>query len=415
MSLKSFIKNFIKRKGISVGISSLVEKVGGFLLVIIATRVLSKSDFGLLTYANTTLVFLIPFIGFGVHQALIRYGALANSQLEKRKLFIFTLKRGLLFSVIITLFVLLSAPFLTINIKGANIYLLILSFQFVSLFIFEMIRIYSRLLNLNKLYAQITNLKTIFLVLLAFLLSISFGSIGFAIALTIAPLLISLIYLKKLKLIGFNERFQLNIPFKKFFLYGLYTSLGGVLSQLLYAIDILMIGNIVKDETIIALYKVSNIIPFSLLILPVIFIKTDFVLIANKSRTDKKYIKNYYLNYLKLFSVISGLFLLLFYFFSSDLMLLFGTDYQETSLMKIFVIGVVGALLFRIPLGNILSAVGLAKINAINSLVILILNCIFSYIFILKYGAIGAAIVTASLMWFSGFLSLFFFIKFIKK
>ena len=88
MSFKNFMHNFIKRKGIIVGISSIIEKIGGFFLVLIATRLLTKSDFGLLTYANTILVFLIPFIGFGLHQALIRYGAIATSQLEKRKLFI---------------------------------------------------------------------------------------------------------------------------------------------------------------------------------------------------------------------------------------------------------------------------------------------------------------------------------------
>ena len=39
----------------------------------------------------------------------------------------------------------------------------------------------------------------------------------------------------------------------------------------------MLIGNIIKDETSIALYKVSNILPFSILILPIVFIKTDFV------------------------------------------------------------------------------------------------------------------------------------------
>ena len=107
--------------------------------------------------------------------------------------------------------------------------------------------------------------------------------------------------------------------------------------------------------------------------------------------------------------------LLFFYLFSSNLILVFGVSYNDSMLMMIFTIGVVGALLFRIPLGNILSAVGLSKINAINSFVILVLNVVFSYFFILNYGALGAAIVTAFLMWFSGFLSLFYFIKFMKK
>ena len=83
--------------------------------------------------------------------------------------------------------------------------------------------------------------------------------------------------------------------------------------------------------------------------------------------------------------------------------------------MMVFTFGVIGALLVRIPLGNMLSAIGLAKENAINSFIILVLNCILSYIFIKKSGVEGAAIVTASLMWLSGFLSLLFFILFLRK
>ena len=154
------------------------------------------------------------------------------------------------------------APILTSNLKEATIYLYILSFQFISLFLFEIIRIYARLLNLNKLYSQITNVKTFFLVLLAFLLSINFGSIGYVVALSIVPFFISLFYLRKLKLIGFSEEIQLKSSFKSFFIYGLSTSLGGILSQLLYAIDILLIGNLIKDESSIALYRVSNCVAF---------------------------------------------------------------------------------------------------------------------------------------------------------
>lgn len=415
MNFKSFIFNFLKRKGIQVAVSSIVEKVGGFFLVIIATRLFTKNDFGLLTYANTVLVFLIPFIGFGVHQGLLRYGALQKSQLEKKKLFRFTLTKGLKYSVVLAILIVVLAPLITANLKGSRIYLYILSFQFISLFLFEIIRIYARLLNLNKLYAQITNIKTLCLVILAYLLSLSFGSIGYALALSVVPFLIALYYLKKLRLIGFLEKIKLEGSFKNFFLYGLYTAFSGVLSQLLYAVDILLLGNIIKDEAGIALYKVSNVLPFSLLILPIIFIKTDFVTITNKAKTDTQYIKDYYLNYLKFFSFVSMAILLFFYLFSDNLILIFGESYNDSRLMIVFTIGVVGAILFRIPLGNILSAIGLAKINAINSFIILGLNIVFSYLFIINFGTIGAALVTSFLMWFSGFLSFFFFIKFLKK
>ena len=83
--------------------------------------------------------------------------------------------------------------------------------------------------------------------------------------------------------------------------------------------------------------------------------------------------------------------------------------------MLIFSFGVMGALLLRIPLGNILVAVGWPKINALNSFIILILNLIFSYIFITRNGLVGAAVVTASMMWLSGILSLIAFVWYLKE
>ena len=90
MNFKSFIYNFLKRKGIEVGLSSVVEKLGGFFLVIIATRLLSKNDYGLLTYANTILVFLIPFIGFGVHQGFTSLWGFSKFTSREKKNYLFS-------------------------------------------------------------------------------------------------------------------------------------------------------------------------------------------------------------------------------------------------------------------------------------------------------------------------------------
>ena len=86
-----------------------------------------KEEFGLITYANTALVFIIPFIGFGIHQGLIRYGSLSGSQLVKKYLFNVTLKKGLKFSLVLTLFIIALTPIISYNLKESKIYLLILS------------------------------------------------------------------------------------------------------------------------------------------------------------------------------------------------------------------------------------------------------------------------------------------------
>lgn len=415
MSLTHFIKDFIKRKGITVGFASAIEKIGGLLMVLIATHLIPKEEFGLITYANTTLLFLIPFIGFGMHQGLIRYGSLTGSQILKKHLFFITFKKGLFFSLLLVIIIVLLSPVITYNLKDSRLYLFVLSVQLVSLFVFEMLRIYARLINLNKLFAQMGIAKAFVLVSFAFVLTIGFNGMGYAISLAFSPLLISVYYLYKLKLFSFKINTVPHFNFKEYLNYGLFTSLAGVLSQFLYAIDLILIGNIL-NEAAVAEYKVAFVLPLSVLFLPLVFVQTDFVKIASKSETDKTFIKNYYLNYLKIFSVISVLTILFFYFFSNYIMLLFGKAYDNKSnLMFIFSLGIMGALLFRVPLGNILSAIGWPKINALNSLVVLIFNVIFSYIFIHRNGIIGAAYVTSAMLWLSGLLSLVAFMYYVVE
>lgn len=407
MSLTHFIKDFIKRKGITVGFASAIEKIGGLLMVLIATHLIPKEEFGLITYANTTLLFLIPFIGFGMHQGLIRYGSLTGSQILKKRPFLKVIKKRCFFNI--------CEPVITYNLKDSRLYLFVLSVQLVSLFVFEMLRIYARLINLNKLFAQMGIAKAFVLVSFAFVLTIGFNGMGYAISLAFSPLLISVYYLYKLKLFSFKINTVPHFNFKEYLNYGLFTSLAGVLSQFLYAIDLILIGNIL-NEAAVAEYKVAFVLPLSVLFLPLVFVQTDFVKIASKSETDKTFIKNYYLNYLKIFSVISVLTILFFYFFSNYIMLLFGKAYDNKSnLMFIFSLGIMGALLFRVPLGNILSAIGWPKINALNSLVVLIFNVIFSYIFIHRNGIIGAAYVTSAMLWLSGLLSLVAFMYYLKS
>jgi len=415
LSLAHFIQDFIKRKGISVGFSSAIEKIGGLLMVLIATHFISKDEFGLITYANTTLLFLIPFVGFGIHQGLIRYGSLTGSQIVKKQLFFITLKKGLVFSLILVFAIVLLSPLITYNLKDSRLYLFVLSVQLVSLFVFEILRIYARLINLNKLFAQMGIVKTILLVSFALVLTLGFNGIGYAVSLALVPLFVSLYYLFKLKLFPIEITNVPQFNFKEYLNYGLFTSLAGVLSQFLYAIDLILIGNLLHEEAV-AEYRVAFVLPLSVLFLPIVFIQTDFVKIASKSETDKTFIRNYYLNYLKIFSVISVLTVLVFFFFSDYIMLLFGKAYNdESNLMFIFSLGIMGALLFRVPLGNILSAVGWPKINALNSLIVLVFNIVLSYIFIKKDGIIGAAYVTSAMLWLSGILSLLAFIYYLKS
>jgi len=416
LNLKQFIQDFKKRKGFSILLSSVYEKLAGFLFVIIATNLLSKSDFGSISYANSLLDFLFPFIGFGIHQSLLRFGAISNSQLKKRQLFQYSFYKGLKYSLLMLVFVIVVAPLVTKNIEKSLTYLLILSLQLLGLFGYELIRIYAQLLNLNNLFVKVTVFKTSLQLVFIFLTTIFFGPIGYVIAISLSPILIVIYFNYYLKLSKKYDSTNEIINRKQFLQYGMYTSFSGVISQLMYATDIILIANILKDELQLAQYKVSNIVPFSFLFIAVAFLKTHIVNIAHHSVENKEYIKNYYINYLKIFSVLSVIIVLFSMLFYQPILFIFGKHYtNDFGLMHIFTFGVIGAILLRIPLGNILAAMGWVKVNTVNSLIIAVLNLILSYVAIEHFGIIGAAYVTSGLLWLSGVFSLIAFIFYLKR
>lgn len=415
MSAKNFIQSFIQRKGIWVLLSSYFAKAATFLISIFVARYLAKEEFGAITYAATIISFVAPFKGFGIHQGFLRFASISNSQIDKKFYLQKTLALGLKYTGIIIGALLILSTFITNNLSNAFLYLVLLSLQLIGLFLIDTLKIYTRVIGLNKLFSSVVFWNNLTLVIGAISLTYLFGGLGYITALVLLPVVVGIVLLFKLNALQ-NIKPRVSLNKKEFINYGLFMSIGGVLSQLLYAVDIMLIANILKESSLVAEYKVANIIPFSLLILPVAILTTDYVKISNEAEKDRSSIWKYYGAYLKIMSLISVGIIAFFYFCSDYLMLLFGEQYNNhNNLMFIFSIGVVGALLFRIPLGNILAAVGWPKINALFSLVILLINLVAGYYCVTKFGVFGAAYTTIALMWCSGILSLFALIYYVKS
>ncbi len=397
--------------------SVLFAKLVNFLVAVIVIRLISKEEYGLIAYGLTILSFLAPFVGAGVHQGLARFGSISRGQLHKKVLFRYAFRKGLKYTFLLIALVITFSPFLDKILEGSAIFLALLSFQMLSLFLLQMIQIYCRLLYLNKLFAQIDMLNSFILLITVIVLSSLFGGIGYVVSLVIVPVLISgyFLYLLKPHKVSGLAMLSANINQFEFMSYGLYQSAGSLIAQLLFAVDILIIGIVLQSAEMVAQYKASNILPFSFLIIASAVLSTDYVKLARASEENTVFLKTYYSSYFKLFGIFGMAIIVFFYFSSGWLMKIFGAQYQgHPSLMFIFSIGVCGAILFRIPMGNILSAIGWPKTNALFSVIILILNLIANYFMILKYGIEGAAITTSALMWLSGLLSFGAFIYYLK-
>ena len=370
----------------------------------IALQFIDNTALGIVLFSYNIILFLLPISGLGLSQSLIRFSALSNDAEDRNSIFLYVLKYGLLSSIGMILLVIISSLFIPFDFKDGHFYMIFLSFLIIPNFLLEIIKGQLRLNHDNKNFAYSDFLYSIIFVLSITVLTYYLKEIGYIIALLITPLLTSLFFIKKLKVnVKKIKRIpELNFAFWK---YGFFASLSNVITQLLFVIDILLIGYLIKDPEMITNYRYISLIPFSLLFLPRVFINTDFVTFTEKIY-DKNYILEYIKSYMLLFLIISVSLIIGSYFFGSLVLRLLDDSFAiYGSIFFILMVGISGILIFRGLFGNLLSSIGKANINYYIASGALLFNIISNYYLIPLYGIKGAAITSAILMWVTGVTS----------
>lgn len=413
-SIKQFIQNFFSRSGTYVFSAAIFARILSFVASWIVLKLVSNDELGVVLFAYNIIIFLVPISGFGLHQSLIRYGALVKTDEEKNSLFVYVFKKGITASLLLILVVIGVSFFINFKFENTFTYIVVLSFIILPTFLFEIIRAQFRLKHNNKAFAFTEFVHSFILLVSVIVLSYYFKEIGYAIALLITPLITSVLFFKKLN-INFAATIKLPIIDFSFWKYGFFASLSNVVTQLLFVIDIILIGYLLEDTAMITNYRYISLIPFSLLFLPRVFMATDFVAFTEKI-FNKKYIANYIKSYMLLFFVISILMLVFCWLFSKEILSLLDPAFVEfTDTFLILMLGITGIFIFRGLFGNLLSSIGKAHVNYYISSFALLLNVASNYYLIPKYGILGAAITSSILMWFTGILSVIVFYILYKK
>ncbi len=412
--LKIFFTEFFNRSGLHILVSTILARILSFFASWIALQFIPNFELGLVIYAINIISLIIPISGFGASQGLLRYGALLESDAEKDQLFVYVLKKGSIFSVLLIVLIILFSSFLTNNLSETKPYLIAVSFTIFTLFLMDNLKVQFRILHKNKLFAKTEIVYNILLVLMVFLGSYFFKENGYVLAIILTPLLTFFIFLPKLRLkVTSLQKFQ--NPDFAFWKYSFFTSLANVATQLLIVLDIVLIGSILKNPEMVTIYKYVSLIPFSILFLPRVILTTDFVALT-KNYTNKAYIHNYIKNYFYLFFFISISVIVFTFIFSEFILGFFGEEFKEYTLtFRVLIIGISAILMLRGLFGNLLSVIGKAFINYWISVIAIIINLISNYILIPKYGILGATITSAIIMWITSILSVVLFYYHYKK
>lgn len=403
------INNFIDKKGLYVFGSSLISKLCSFFTSIILIRVLSPQDFGVLSYALSSMAFFIPFSGGGMQHSFLRFAPLSKEIKFRNSLFFLSLYKGLILSLGIFIILYLCIPWLSSSWPYSERYFYVLGFYLFGFFIIDLVKNRFRVENNNKTYARIEATSAVIVFVLGGLMAYFFGALAYLFALVSVPIILGLFYL--------NDRTTslVQIP-DNYISYGLWVGIGAIASQLMYSLDIFLIGRILQDSQQVALYKTASIIPIALFFIPNSYISTHYTELSS-NYSNKIFLQTFTNGYIRIFSKIS-LILCCILFLSSEFIieLFFGKSYLDSiPSFKILIFGIMGAFMLRIPFGNILAAVGKSQWNALVSFVMLLLNGFLNYFAIAAWGINGAAIVTSLLLWFSGLISYLLYLYYIKR
>jgi len=409
-----YIKNFLNRSGSYVFLATILGRVLSFIASWIALKFIENDALGVVLFAYNIILFVIPISGFGLHQSLIRYGALAKSSEDKDSILAYVFKKGIVACLVLIIIVISISLFINFKFENTLFYVVLLSFTIIPSYLLEIIRAQFRLQHNNKSFAFTEGVQSIILLLSVLVLSYLYKELGYAIALLLTPLLTSIIFFKSLNINNLIYK-KIKVINFQFWKYGFFASLSNVVTQLLFVIDILLIGFILSNTEMVTNYRYVSIIPFSLLFLPRVFIATDFVAFTEKIY-DAQYIFKYIKSYVLFFTVVSILVILFSWLFSVEILGLLDKEFTQFSdTFIILMIGICGIFILRGLFGNLLSSIGKAHLNYYIATLALVINICANFYLIPKYGIKGAAITSAILMWFTGLLSYLLFIKLYKK
>lgn len=405
-SLQNFISDFFKNKGQHIFLSLLIAKICAFAGSLFIIRILPESEFGTISIVASVFAIFAPFSGFGSQQSLLRFGSISDDLSEKISLSKYLLKQGLIYQLLLSGLFLGIAFFYVDKYEDIFYIFLLFGFRLIGFYFLNHIQAEFRVFGNNRGFARLTNVVNVLGVILLLLLSYFYGLKGYLIAIAFTPFL-ALLWFRKEQYISISETFSFEK--KDLWKYGFYASGTALISDTLFSADVLMLSFLL-NESAVANYKVAILIPANITFLALTFMQSDFPVLA-KNYKNRDFLKDYVLNYYKIFIPLAFIIFLVGFVFKNQLLtVVFSERYADNTFSFVLLLGAFcGNMLLRNLYGNLLSAVGMMKMNTIISVLTLILLVIFSFIFVSKYGVTGMAVSLSLSMFFGGIMLAFSF------
>lgn len=418
--LKS-IKKHIKNGFLHVFGAGTINKIVSLCSSIFIVRVLSTDDYGMYSYVINIVNMFMLFNGFGTLTGLMQYGSMADDTYKRNGFFRYGMHIGIVANIMASGLIILYALLVPHKIDGAQFYLIIAalipSFRYIN----DSIPTYLRTENENKKYGNLYTFNSMLLLALMLGLAYLFGVGGAIVSryiTNILTIIIGLIICANFRVIFSKKQYaQISKNEKRDFLkYSITTCFNNAVSQLLYNIDVFVIGIVIGTTSSIASYKVATTIPFGLTFISISII-TYFYPIFVKKRMDINWISRNYKKLLLVLGAVNGVIALVCLILAPYIIsIIFGNQYLDAVIcFRILIVGYWVSSTFRILSGNVLDMLLKVRVNFVISMIAGIANIILDIMLIKFWGSIGAAIATCSIYLLTAIMSNGYIVYHFKK
>lgn len=398
--IKSAVKALLAKGFFHIVIGNTLVKCVSLCSAILLPRILvPESIYGMLGTVDNVNSYLILANGLGLANSVLRFCAMKETLEEKTAIFRFCLKFGIVADGLITLIFVPILLFTTLfsggNYGASKYYILVACLIPMFTYIQEVAMLYMRANLMNKAYSKISVLYTIlyagFQVLLALFFSLNGVFIGRYIALSITAAVCFWMLMrnknlsKESVLLSKEEK-------KKIILYGVGTMITNSFSLIMPYNETLVVNLVLENLDATAYYKAASMIPSNLQFIATSVVVFIFPYFAKKTGQWLWIRKKSLLVILGMLAIMVPIMAVGYLLSPYIILWIYGENYAPAiEIMKPMWIAFGINAIVRIPLGNILAALGELKFNIILSAFICVIHFALDYFFITTMGIGGAA------------------------
>lgn len=409
----------LKKGAFHILMGGFLNKFVSLFGSIIIVRLLTKQEYGILSYIENLYSYAFVIAGMGLSNSILRYVVLSKEIDEKKSYFHYALKNGFIFNIglvlIASIISLLYPHGESFEIAKFLLIIMLLELPFQDIVNDELF--FERAMFSNERYSYFSIITTILLLIGRIIGAILFGIKGIVILQVILYILISFILFKSINKKYFKQTNN-NVSIstekaKEINIYSLQYMITNGFWTIFMLNDVFLIGLFCQDPIVLAEYKVAYVLPGCMSILSGAigtFVSPYFV----QNENNLSWIKaNFWRVFVATIFIIGFVSLGIAVLAKYIIMIIYGKEYLNViPLMYLLLISSFINCGLRFTTANLLAAMGQIKYNMFVSLIGIIFQIVLNIVFIPKFQAYGAAF-TSIIVYF--IMSLILFIIFSKK